>query len=56
MSKIQCFGCNEYGNFKRYCPNNKTNKMKERGGAHIIEEKEEFEKNPKGEDPKNIYY
>lgn len=57
MSKIQCFGCNEYGHFKRDCLNNKvSNKRKERNEAHTTKEKEEPDKKPKGEDPKNLYY
>lgn len=54
MSKIQCFGCNEYGHFNRDCPNKKYNKRKERSEAHIAEEKGESEKKQKGEDPKNL--
>jgi len=56
MSKIQCFGCNVYGHFKRNCPNKKNNKRTERSEAHIVEEKGEHEKKPKGEDPKDLYY
>ena len=50
MSKIQCFGSNEYGHFKR------DNKRKERSETHIVEEKGEPKKKPKGEDPKDLYY
>jgi len=40
MSKIQCFGCNEYEHYKRDFPNIKVrNKRKERSEAHITEEK-----------------
>jgi len=28
MSKIQCFRCNEYGHYKRDCPNIKVNNKK----------------------------
>lgn len=56
ISKLQCFGCNAYGHFKRDFPNKKNNKRQERSGAHITEEKEEPRENPKGEDPKDLYY
>lgn len=56
MSKIQCFGCNEYVHFKRDCPNKKDNRRKERSETHIAEEKGEPEKKLKGEDPKDLYY
>lgn len=45
MSKIQCFGCNEYGN-----------KRKEKSESHIVDEMREPKKKPKGEDPKDLYY
>ena len=51
MSKIQCYGCQEYGHYKRDCPKFKDNKRKERNEAHIIEELEELdEKKCKGID------
>lgn len=57
MSKIQFFGCNEYGNYKRNCQKNKVNKnRKEKSEAHIGEQKGEFEKKLKGEDTKDLYY
>jgi len=33
-----------------------NNKRKEISEAHVAKEKGEHEKNPKGEDPKDIYY
>lgn len=47
MSKIQCYGCNEYGHFKILnCPKlKKDNKnRKEKNEAHVIEEVGEHEK------------
>ena len=42
MSKIQCYGCREYGHYKRNCPKlKKDNKSKERIEAHITEEVDE---------------
>jgi len=54
MPKIQCYGCNEYGYFKRDCPNKKDNKIKERREAHIAKEKGEPEKKSKGEDSNDL--
>ena len=56
MSKIQCFGCNEYGQVKRDCSNKVNNKSKERSEAHIDEVKGNPKKKPKGEDPKDLHY
>ena len=55
MSKVQCFGCNEFRNFKRDCPK-KHNIRKEISEAHTAEEKGEPENNPKKEYVKDIYY
>ena len=46
MSKIQCYECQEYGNFKRDCLKLKKDnkKRKERNEAHVTEEVEEHEK------------
>jgi len=29
MAKIQCYGCQEYGNYKKYCPKPKKDNKKE---------------------------
>lgn len=52
---IQCFGYDEYGHFKRDCPNKKNNKRKERSESHIAKKKGELEKKIKEEDPNDIY-
>jgi len=44
MAKIQCYGCQEYGHYKRDCPKlKKDNKKRGREEAHISEEVEEVE-------------
>ena len=52
MSKIQCYGCQQYGHHKRDCLKfKKDNKRKERNKAHITIEVEELdEKKSKGID------
>ena len=52
MSKIQCYGCQEYGHYKRDCLKFKNeNKRKEGNEAHFTEEVEELdEKKSKGID------
>jgi len=59
MSKVQCFGCNEFGNYKRDCPkdhkNKNNNESKEISESHIAKD-EEDEKKPKIEDNKELYY
>jgi len=58
MSKVQCFGCQEYAHYKRDCPklekdNNNKRKMDE---AHLTQEVKEEDKKQKKEDPPNLYY
>ena len=44
MAKIQCYGFQEYGHYKRDCPKlKKDNKKRGREEAHINEEVEEVE-------------
>ena len=57
MSKIQCFGCQEYGHYKRNCPklkNNNNNKRK-REEAHMTHKTKEEDKKKKKEDPPDLY-
>ena len=57
MSKVQCFGCQEYGNYKRYCAKFKKEKNKrKREEAHITQEVKEEDKKQKKEDPPDLYY
>ena len=58
MSKIQCYGRQEYGHYKRDCPKlKKDNNKRGREEAHIIEEVEEAEKKKsKKEEVKDLYY
>lgn len=59
MSKIQCYECNEYGNFKRNCPILKKDnkKIKERNKARVTKEVEEpKKKKTKKEEVKELYY
>jgi len=50
MSKIQCFGCQEYGHYKRNYPKlEKDNNRRKREEAHIAQEiKEEGKKKKEG--------
>lgn len=58
MSKIQCFGCQEYGHYKRNCPKLKkdTNNKRKREEAHITQEMKEEGNRKKKEDPLDLYY
>ena len=45
MAKVQCYGCQEYGHYKRDCPKlKKDNTKRGREEANITEEVEEAEK------------
>ena len=57
MLEIQCYGCHEYGHYKRNCLNlKKDNKRKEKNEAYIIEEVDEPEKKKSKEEVKDLYY
>jgi len=58
MSKIQCYGRQEYGHYKRNFPKlkkDKNNKRK-RDEAHVTQENKEEDKKQKKEDPLDLYY
>jgi len=58
MAKIQCYGCQEYGHYKRDSPKIKKDNI-ERGREedHIIEEVEDAEKKKsKKEEVRDLYY
>lgn len=56
MAKVQCYGCQEYGHYKRDYPKLKKDHNKRgREEAHIIEEVEDAEKR-KSEEVKYLYY
>ena len=45
ISKIQCYGCQEYGHYKRDCPKiKKDNNKRGREEGHITEKVEDAEK------------
>lgn len=58
MAKVRCYGCQEYGHYKRDCPKlKKDNNKRGREEAHITEEVEEAEKKKsKKEEVKDLYY
>ena len=58
MSKIQCFGCQEYGHYKRNCPKLKkdNNNKRKREEANMTQEMKEEEKKQNKEDPLDLYY
>ena len=57
-AKIQCYGCQEYGHYKRDCPKiKKGNNKREREEVHITEAVEEAEnKKYKKKEVKYLYY
>ena len=58
MSKIQSYGCQEYGHYKRNYPKLKKdiNNRRKREEAHMTQEVKEEEKKQKKEDPLDLYY
>ena len=58
MSKIQCYGCQEYGHYMRNCPKLKkdNNNKRKREEAHMTQEVKEEENKQKKEDPLDLYY
>ena len=58
MSKVQYFGCQEYGDYKRNCPKLKrdNNNKRKREEAHITQEVKEEDKKQKKEDHPDLYY
>ena len=58
MAKIQSYGCQKYGHYKRDCPKiKKDNNKRGREETHITEEVEEAEKKKsKKEEVKDLYY
>ena len=58
MSKIQCFGCQGYGHYKRNCPKLKkdNNNKRKKEETHMTQELEKEEKKQKKEDPPDLYY
>ena len=53
MSKVQRFGCQEYGRYKRDCPKLKkdNNNKRKREEARVTQEVKEDDKKQKKEDP-----
>ena len=58
MSKIHCFGCQEYGHYKRNCPKLKqdNSKKRKREEAHMTQEVKDEENKQKKEDPPDLHY
>jgi len=57
MSKVQCFGYQEYGHYKRDCPKlKKDNNKRKKEEAHMTQEVKEEDKKKKKEDLPDLYY
>jgi len=57
MAKIQCYGCQEYGHYRRNCLKlKKDNNKRGREEAHITKEVEEAEKKKSKEEVIDLHY
>ena len=56
MENVRCFGCDERGHYKRYCPKFGKDKRKKEE-AHVTYEREEPDaKRSKKEEARDLYY
>ena len=56
MGKVRCFGCNEFGHYKRDSPKSGKDKRKKEE-SHVTDEREEPDaKKSRKEEVKYLYY